>query len=168
MLDLCSHIGRAFLHCQLIVGLQLLQHGRHSHTRGSYVTMFVVDTPSLKSFVDCFLLVPNKLLHLKIFSWIRESGWTLHVLGMFTMIDVISLHSLILGKVRQEAISEDLEIIVGSTGIGPIDPHHISSHDAQADFIPNRTLLELAAVELKTFSATWKSVPLMVIRQSFP
>ena len=66
------------------------------------------------------------------------------------MIDVISLHSLILGKVRQEAISEDLEIIVGSTGIGPIDPHHISSHDAQADFIPNRTLLELVAVELRT------------------
>ena len=66
------------------------------------------------------------------------------------MIDVISLHSLILGKVRQEAISEDLEIIVGSTGIGPVDPHHLSSHDAQADFILNSTLLELVAVELRT------------------
>ena len=101
-------------------------------------------------FVDCFLLVPNKLLHAKIFSWIGESSWTLHVSWMFTMIDVISLHSLILGKVRQEAILEDLEIIVGSTGIGPGDPHHISSHDVQANFIPNSTLLELVAVELRT------------------
>ena len=66
------------------------------------------------------------------------------------MIDVISLHSFILGKVRQEAIPEDLEIIVGSTGIGPVDPHHISSHDAQANFIPSSTLLELVAVELWT------------------
>ena len=66
------------------------------------------------------------------------------------MIDVISLHSLILGKVRQEEILEDLEIIVGSTGIGPIDPHHISSHDAQADFILISTLLEIVAVELRT------------------
>ena len=63
-----------------------------------------------------------------------------------------SLHEtlLILDKVRQEAISEDLEIIVHSTGIGPIDPHHISSHDAQANFIPNSTLLDLVTVELRT------------------
>ena len=83
------------------------------------------------------------------------------------MIDVISLHSLVLGKVRQEAIPEDLEIIVGSTGIGRVDPQHISSHGAQADFIPNSTLLELVAVELRPFSATWKSVPSTVVRQSF-
>ena len=72
------------------------------------------------------------------------------MLWMFAMIDLISLHSLILGKMRQEAILEDLEIIVGSTGIGPIDPYHISSHDAQANFILNSTLLELVAVELRT------------------
>ena len=47
MLDLCSNIGRAFLHCRLIVGLQLPQHGRHSHVRGSHVAMFVVGIPSL-------------------------------------------------------------------------------------------------------------------------
>ena len=71
-------------------------------------------SPVFKSFVDCFLSILNKLLHVKIISWIGKSGGTLHVLWMFTMIDVNSLHSLILGKVRQEAISEDLEIIVGS------------------------------------------------------
>ena len=47
MVDLWSHIGRASLHCQLIVGLQLPQHGRHSHARGSHDTMFVIGIPSL-------------------------------------------------------------------------------------------------------------------------
>ena len=47
MPDLCSHIGRFSLHCQLIVGLQLPQHGRHGHARGSHVTLFVIGIPSL-------------------------------------------------------------------------------------------------------------------------
>ena len=47
MPDLCSHIGRASLHCQLVVWLQLPQHRRHGHARGCHVTMFVIGIPSL-------------------------------------------------------------------------------------------------------------------------
>lgn len=112
--------------------------------------------PKLQPEVDSLLSVSDSLLHKLSLWWIGKAFWALNMSGMLSNIPIISLHPFSMAKLSEEALTKDSDVIETTTRIGTIDPNHISSLDAQRNFVPQTTLL-LEFVAGKTGTMLWYS-----------
>jgi hypothetical protein len=108
--------------------------------------------PILEPLVDCFLSVPDILLHSSFtVNVIANALWThQHEAWSLSKLTIVSLHSLVFAEVALHGVTKNHCVVPHSTFVWPIDPNTITSKNAQPHFILKTRFLELVAVECAT------------------
>jgi hypothetical protein len=106
--------------------------------------------PILEPLVDCFLSVPDALLHSITVNVIGNALWALDKAWSLSKATIVSFHSFIFTEVAHDGVAKHHEVIPRATLMRPIDPNAITSDDTQPHFTSKTRFLELVAAKPAT------------------